>query len=581
MRCIKKDDYDFYIQNIDNLKSNKDIKSSLNQENLKPSNIVHESSVVSFPKSFQEEMNSNIIYYISDIHLDHKLLEKFPKYTKKDKIVSYIHDIVQNMLNGFDIHELPMNRYLIINGDVSYNFEITKIFYQELVGIKKPYILPKNIIVVLGNHELWEFNSIEIAFEKFRTLFNELKITFLQNELLVVENTSTFQRFKLNEQEIINLSKQELRNKCLKSNLLILGGLGFSGYNYKYNSQKGLYKNAIHNIDEDREMSKRFEKIYTKLKNTLFDNRLIILTHTPKSDWSIDNYNSNWIYVNGHTHRNEYFKEDEKTIYADNQIGYDNKDITLKKIDFSKKYDIFRYYKDGIYDLDIETYRLFNRGIGIRIDYNRKDGYIKMLKKDGLYCFLLQKDKKELFILNGGQRKKLNNNQIDYYYKNMTIYSNLIKEATKEYNQFLSTISNFIKCIGGYGTIHGCIVDIDFNSHVYVNPFDGTIHPYYAYNIIDKHVCNNFETLLEKHCHQIYLNYQKVKQDKSIISLNTKQINKYEFQLFKETNIYKPSNIMKSIQYLTNDNIIRLWNDEIIIGEQLKKSNIKCNSSFR
>ena len=48
----------------------------------------------------------------------------------------------------------------------------------------------------------------------------------------------------------------------------------------------------------------------------------IIATHTPKEYWSKRGYNSNWIYINGHTHNNFYEISDRCTVYADNQIGY-------------------------------------------------------------------------------------------------------------------------------------------------------------------------------------------------------------------------------------------------------------------
>ena len=79
---------------------------------------------------------------------------------------------------------------------------------------------------------------------------------------------------------------------------------------------------------------------------------MIILSHTPKHDWSSDSYNNKWIYVNGHNHRNEYFKNDDRGVYADNQIGYTNANFKAKLFISSRKYDIFAYLDDGVYNID-------------------------------------------------------------------------------------------------------------------------------------------------------------------------------------------------------------------------------------
>ena len=51
------------------------------------------------------------------------------------------------------------------------------------------------------------------------------------------------------------------------------------------------------------------------------------------------------------------------------------------------------------------------------------------------------------------------------------------------YMDKLLNISKVIKSIGGDGSIHGCIVDIDYYNHIYINPVDGKITPYFAYDM--------------------------------------------------------------------------------------------------
>ena len=52
-------------------------------------------------------------------------------------------------------------------------------------------------------------------------------------------------------------------------------------------------------------------------------------------------------------------------------------------------------------------------------------------------------------------------------------------------------ISEFIKHLGGSGKIHGCIVDVERPNelegfsycHLFVNPIDGKVTPYFAYDV--------------------------------------------------------------------------------------------------
>lgn len=65
------------------------------------------------------------------------------------------------------------------------------------------------------------------------------------------------------------------------------------------------------------------------------------------------------------------------------------------------------------------------------------------------------------------------------------------------YTDALLEVSKVIKAIGGVGTIHGCIVNIDYYNHIYINPIDRKLTPYFAYDMEQKHVYKDLYTLLE------------------------------------------------------------------------------------
>lgn len=551
---------EFYLDNVDRNKKFQLDKTFIENETIKSMPILHDDDILKTSRmNYDDMMRNGTIYYISDLHLDYKIAKKFPKSVSKGKITEYIASIVDSLLLEYEKGPF-LNKYMLIGGDVSYSFEISKLFYQILAD--KISFRKRNVIVILGNHEYWEENNVSDTIEKYKKLLDSLEITFLHNELLCCE---VFNQYKINEEDMLNASEEELRQKYLNCGMFILGGTGFSGLNAKYNANIGLYRSAIKTIDEDMQQSTRFERLYLKIKSVLNDRNVIVFTHTPKSDWSSDNYNCNWVYVYGHNHQNEYYKDELRTIYADNQVGYNGTDFTLKHFYLSRKYNIFKYYKDGIYCITIDEYKSFYRGMGMQITYNRKDGNIYMLKRDGLLCFILKNDKEILYLLEGGNRRKLNIQDINYYFDNMTFYSRKIKETTKKFNDFLKEVSSYVKSFGGYGTIHGCIVDIDFYNHLYINPYDATITPYFALSIIDKYVYKDLGKMLSNNCPELYLNYKKMINDKNEIMIrNNNEIKLSDFEHYENTDIYKTSRIMKALQYLVDDDIIRIWNDNLI-----------------
>ena len=117
--------------------------------------------------------------------------------------------------------------------------------------------------------------------------------------------------------------------------------------------------------------------------------------------------------------------------------------------------------------------------------------------------------------------------------------------------------------IGGEGRIHGCIIDINFFNHVYVNPIDLTVTGYWASDIIQKVVYQNIPSLLKGQCPQLYANYQKLIEGKRTDPLIPKQ-KQTELallpQLYLDTDIYKASREISKMQRL-GSRILTIWNE--------------------
>ena len=529
-------------------------------------------------------------YYISDIHLTHRVLNQLGKRFTKEQVEYLIKGIANN------VRKVGIT---LIAGDTSQYFLLNELFYSYIdeysYGLK---------VIVLGNHELWDESlycdsPIDDVINAYKQLHDSKdRQVLLQNELLV-ENDSF--RYILSENDILNMDASEIVGLCENADNIILGGIGFTGYcqvrdpktKRIYNAEFGLYRKALTTLEEDLQQTQRFEAVYRRIRDILSNRKVIVLTHTPKECWSKDPYVTNWVYVNGHTHRNIEVVTEEKMLFADNQIGYHNEDVQLKSFFVFRNKDLFyEHLEDGIHEITIDQYREFNRSKGIYASVRPGIGKILMLKKEKLYMFLLRKivksgQEERLYILDGGA---IHTAYLDeqYYYDNMHLYVKAVKSVFKKYWEAQKIISKEIRSIGGDGTIHGCIIDIDYYNHIYLNPSDGKLTFYFADSITQKYVYESIEALL-------------IDQSKKSIGWDKEQykrmLNKYRKSLpadrkeklqsasttpyfVASTDMYKVSRVIKRLQHITDNNILRVWHNGVLeyylgkSGNQLMDFNV-------
>lgn len=521
------------------------------------------------------------IYYITDIHLEHQMsIIADNGLISRRAVNDFIETKIKEMLEGID----DENALLLVGGDVAGSVWLSKIFYEKLAEQ-----WPGEIISILGNHELWndhpdpEANgyispSIDELVENYKIeVFDPNDITLLHNALYI--------DYKGIKKRIIGSSIQfysdkELKEILDKSSLIILGGIGFTGLDPIHNALTGIYRAAVTSLEADKAEAKRFAYVYNKVKRCAKDKQVIVFTHTPVRGWTTTKYNPNWIYINGHTHMNGFIRDQNGiTVLSDNQIGYTPVRWKLNSVIVPGWYDPFKDRTDGIYNISKEEYLDFNRARGIYISSFRYEEDIYMIKKCGMYMFVL-KTKYSTSLLSGGKAVGLRYNDPQYYYINMEAYSNRMLELMKPIHDKLYKISKEVKQFGGDGRIHGFIVDISFYSHIYLNVEDGKITPYFAKNMVDKFGYNNLITLLDEHEPTMsgnYLTCQKkgllpvisgssVSKDTDIIKTSSTYVPK--------TDIYKSSNKMRSIQYMLEQKVIRIWNDDLITNQKLPLRNI-------
>ena len=517
-------------------------------------------------------------YYISDIHVEHQM---------QDIVVDGIcqlTDLRKSLSKRFSKMIRVKENYkdiLLVAGDVASSPTVEAVFYEEL---RRKW--DGSIVAILGNHELWDgkyewtgdksnSRSVEEIVNDYRSRIESYSYS---RNVVLLEN-SIFIRYKnkkdcvISEQDIMESSEEDLEEICHKSTVIILGGVGYSGLNDDFNAENGIYRNTITTRKDDKKRSSRFYAIYSKVLRCAANEKVVVLTHNPVSDWSKEDYNPNWIYVNGHTHRNSIVRDEETgvTVLADNQVGYQPRKWKLNRFTLDGVYNPFVGYADGIYPITSEQFADFNNGRGIVSEGCHYSGQIFVLIKNNYYLFLIESPT-SLCLLNGGHRNKLKNVNIDYYYNNMSKYVDNLNSIFKDYYSYLQLVSKEVKAFGGKGTIHGSIVDIDFLNHIYVNPYDGKVTAYFAYDILSRKVYSNLEELIENQVPKLKSRYTKAISNNRLPMLESSiwsndsidDISEDEMELMFGTEIYDASRKLRAIQYFFDNNVIRVWEDSIL-----------------
>ena len=82
-----------------------------------------------------------------------------------------------------------------------------------------------------------------------------------------------------------------------------------------------------------------------------------------------------------------------------------------------------------------------------------------------------------------------------------------------------------------------------------------------------KIVYPSFQELLSNHCPKMLENMNSNKNELVVMK---NELIPSGGAIYEDTKIYRESRIMKKIQYLIDDNIIRVWNDNLLEEKEIK-----------
>lgn len=502
------------------------------------------------------------IYYLSDLHLDYKV--------SNDDVDSYIDDKIIRVLKNAYI-KLGINCVLIVAGDVSYTKEyVLKLFKK--IRDKFEYL---TIFYVLGNHEYWPYSgkSVDEVVQDYKDSLSKYNVYCLNNEIgFICDWLGKCGSIPYNE--LIDLTDKELQKKILDNsfyNFIIYGTTGFSGLDSSYNANNNVY-NGVISRDNEIELSEQSSMIYKRISSVFKGFKAICVSHMPLCEWTNEPYVEGWKYVSGHTHKNTIDINDKYELYADNQIGYESNNYGFKYFYVELFDNPLIKYADGIHNISVKQYYdycLYNR---LRCSTNLFNGTIIYLKKKRYNLFLFKKEDGKLMILYGGRKRNIYFQDVQFYYDNMDKYAEALKKGLSEYHDYLHHLSAEIESIGGTGKIHGCIVDIDYYNHIYVNPFDGSINSYYAYSKVQKYFFKNFYSLLYFCNNKLYVSLnEKIKEEKFQLIENNNELSK-DYKYVEDTSMYRYSDMIKALQSVILNGTIWVWNNKVLgIDEPVKE----------
>lgn len=516
------------------------------------------------------------IYYISDLHIEHQIQEYFNEEQVNDR---FIVQCIDRKIRTMNIPSSTPNDILLIAGDTADSPGFVNVFLNKL-----RFCWQGTILLVLGNHEIWyrkEFrhDPIDACVDMYRSVIDKSgrvsgMSCLLQNSLYIRYKNN--KEFVITEEQILDATDEELGDVISKSTAIVLGGIGFSGY---WEGAIDWYDGVL-DKESIKSQTTRFLNIYNKILRCSGEKRVIVLTHFPFPNWNPARdekgspaYNDDWIYVNGHTHNNFAFRTNNNAwVFANNQIGYEPSNWRLKSFLIKDWYDALSAYDDGIHTISKDQYAEFNFGRGIQCKGCSYPGEIIMLKRKGIYMFLL-KGKRSLCILNGGQRKTAEKD-VEYYFNNMLEYSDRLMTIMTPGRNMLKKIAKEIKRFGGLGRVHGSIIDISDECHIHIDFQTGEPKIYYEpfgfaamFSITGREVYDSVDHLISSHELGLWRDYKELRDNGSLPLIGELEerhplIGEKQMEFGNEFRSDSP--LVRRVQYLFENNVIRMWNDDIL-----------------
>ncbi len=505
------------------------------------------------------------IWYVSDLHLEwivspggERVFESWMN------AVGALKSVASSILAPVREEEESV---LLLAGDTAENPKLLECFFRALAITKRERGLKCDIVVVMGNHERRSLDD-----DAFKELAKRNGVIPLCNDLLIKYKgieCGKVEPIIISGSDLAEADPSELSEIAADCDYAIFGGLGYSGLNPRYNANIGLYGDAISG-EEDATLSERFAVLFEKVLSSFNspETPLVVLSHTPIEDWHREGTPfRNAVYVNGHTHHQEFLDAPHgPTILANNQIGYVKDEREVQGIHAFcyrvtyKSYEPLKDIEDGIHKIAKQEYALYLKWSDEHSEGCSYPGDLWVIQNEGYRMFVLETSK-SCSLLNKGQRVGPLEHPFKYYYDNLPKYARAAERYTCRYLQARGEISKLVKKAGGSGYEHGCIVDFGIDTHLFFNPYDASLHCYAASSIVYKKYFQNFSSMLNACGLQSSAIKRRAaeKLDELCVAGDHRDCECYE-----GTEQYALSNLMMRLERVGTKQIVTAWNDDLL-----------------
>lgn len=264
--------------------------------------------------------------------------------------------------------------------------------------------------------------------------------------------------------------------------------------------------------------------------------------------------------------------------------------------------ELFHNMPDGIHEITISEDIAFHqvRHIFCKPRVNKWAAYY-VVKNAGCWMFFGKRPNTgKLCMLRGTKPLKIEHQDLNYYFERLPDYVAAVSAAYAPYYAVISQLASEVRALGGLGIIHGSIVDVGLGTHIYLNPFDGTVTAYAADDTSERLVFRDItkvfnygngvsKALLANGKFPLLNHAVNSKRDAllevpAIVIGDSK--NKIEFDVMTGTDIYKPSYVLNGLQSILEHGVVRVWDESILnnrhdIEEQAWNSLAPCLSGLR
>ena len=242
---------------------------------------------------------------------------------------------------------------------------------------------------------------------------------------------------------------------------------------------------------------------------------------------------------------------------------------------------------DGTYEVSLSDIVAFYRVNGLTCapssGRKRDERYFAIKRSDAV--LFMKQGKTKLSLLDGAKTVIVEHQDLSYYEEYLTLYVTGIKSVCDKYYAVMDRLSDEVRSIGGDGRVHGCIVDINFYNHIFVNPLDGKMTPYQAWDVRNRYIYSSVALMAKKEKTFSLPNADTSQKNELTLTSDSYPLlcmagshDKRKRPVYDNSKgMYDVSRVFFKMQQICEHNIVRIWNDDLLARFIAETQTLLCS----